>query len=89
MWISRLAWGIETVRERPQSPPAVVAIEVKRAKRWNRTWEKPMGALAATAGVKVDRMMGVYCGERSDRFDDMQAWPVKDFVEGLFSGRVF
>jgi len=67
----------------------VVAIEVKRAERWQRAWEKPMRGLGLAAGVEVDRMIGVYCGPRSYLFGDVQVWPAKDFISALFSGDVF
>ena len=54
-----------------------------------RAWGKPMLDLAAAAGVKVDRMIGVYCGTRSYRFGAIQVFPVKDFVRALFAGDVF
>jgi predicted AAA+ superfamily ATPase len=80
---------IETAPRRPGNPPQVVVIEIKRAERWNRTWNKPMWNLADTAGVKVDRMIGVYCGSRRYLFDDIEVWPVEDFLNALFSGEVF
>jgi len=80
---------IETARRRPNRPPRVVAIEVKRAERWDRGWDKPMRSLSETPGVKVDRMIGVYCGSRAYRFGDIQVWPVGDFVRALFAGEVF
>jgi len=80
---------IETAPRRPQSPPRVVAVEVKRAERWQRAWEKPMRGLSVAAGVEVDRMIGVYCGQRSYLFGDVQVWPVKEFIGALFSGEVF
>ncbi len=80
---------IETARRPPGNPPQVVVIEIKRADRWDRRWNKPMRNLADTSGVKVDRMIGVYCGLRSYRFDDIQVWPVEDFLKALFSGEVF
>jgi hypothetical protein len=67
----------------------VVAIEVKRAERWDRAWEKPMQALAAADGVKVDGMIGVYCGSRAYRFGGVQVWPFMDFVKALYTGEVF
>jgi len=57
--------------------------------RWDRAWGKPMLSLDATSGVKVERIIGVYCGSRSHRFDNNQVWPVKDFVRALFAGDVF
>jgi predicted AAA+ superfamily ATPase len=80
---------IETARRRPASPPRVVAIEIKRAERWDRAWGKPMRALAETSGVKVERMIGVYCGSRSYQFDNVKVWPVAEFVKALFAGEVF
>jgi hypothetical protein len=46
-------------------PPRVVAIEVKRAERWERSWGKAMRSLEDAAGVKAGRMIGVYCEVRS------------------------
>ena len=80
---------IETARRKQNSPSRVVTIEIKRAERWNRAWDKPMRGLADTSGIKVDRMIGVYCGSRSYMFDGIHVWPVGDFVKALFSGEVF
>ena len=80
---------IETARRRPGNPPRVVGIEVKRADRWNRAWNKPMRNLAGTSGVKVDRMIGVYCGSRIYHFDDIEILPLEGFLDALFSGEIF
>ena len=80
---------IETARRRPDSNPRVIAVEVKRAERWDRTWEKHMRALAASTGVTVERMFGVYCGSRSYQFDNITVLPVGDFIKALFSGDIF
>ncbi len=80
---------VEIAPKRPKTQPKVVAIEVKRAVRWHREWGKPMLNFSGTAGVKVDRMIGVYCGERRYRFGEIQVYPVKDFVKALFSGEIF
>ena len=80
---------IETAKRRPGSAPRVVAIEVKRAERWDRAWEKPMQALAASTGIKVDRMIGVYCGSKAYRFGEVQVWPMAEFVKALYAGEVF
>ena len=80
---------IETARRRAGNPPRVVAIETKRAARWDRAWNKPMRNLAGTAGVKVERMIGVYCGSRIYRFGDIEILPLEAFLDALFSGDVF
>ncbi|MBM4329832.1 MAG: ATP-binding protein [Deltaproteobacteria bacterium] len=80
---------IETARRRPGSPSRVVAIEVKRAERWDRAWDKPMRILAETSGIKVDHMIGVYCGAGSYQFDTIQILPMSVFVKKLFAGEIY
>lgn len=80
---------IETAHRRPDNYPRVVAIEVKRAERWDRAWEKPMRSLADHAGVTVERMFGVYCGSRSYQFDNLTVLPFADFIRTLFAGEIF
>ncbi len=36
----------------------------------------------------VERMIGVYCGKRRYRFDEVEVWPVEDFAKALFNGEV-
>jgi predicted AAA+ superfamily ATPase len=80
---------VETAGRRVGSLPQVAAIEVKRAERWDRSWEKPLRSLSESSGVKVDRMVGIYCGSRSYNADDLQVWPVAEFVKALHAGEVF
>jgi hypothetical protein len=80
---------IETARRRPNLPPVVAAIEIKPAKKWDRAWNKPMWNLAGSSGVKVNRMIGVYCGKCTYRFDNIEVLPVAEFLKALFSGEVF
>ena len=80
---------VETAGRRVGRLPRVAAIEVKRAERWDRSWEKPLRSLAESGGVKVDRKVGIYCGSRSYNFDGLQVWPVREFVKALHAGEVF
>jgi predicted AAA+ superfamily ATPase len=80
---------VETSRRRPNTLPHVVAVEVKRAERWDRAWDKAMRSLAETAGVRVERMIGVYCGSRRYEFDNVTVLPAADFVKALFAGEIF
>jgi len=80
---------IETARRRPGSLPRDVAIEVQRAERWDRAWDKPMRSLAAIGGLAVEQMIGIYCGSRTYSFDDVRIWPVEKFVKALHAGEVF
>ena len=80
---------VETALRRPNKPPQVVAIEVKRSDRWQREWAKPMLNLAGTGKVEVKRMIGVYCGKRTYRFGDVWVYPVGDFIRRLAAGEFF
>lgn len=80
---------IETARRQPGTMPRVVAVEVKRAESWDQRWDKPMRSLAEMSGVKVDRMIGVYCGKRVYQFSEVQVLPVKDFLQSLHAGEIF
>lgn len=80
---------IETAMRRPDSLPKIVALEIKRADRWDRSWERALRSLATTPGVRAERLIGVYCGSRPYRFDPVEVWPVGDFIEALFAGEIF
>jgi predicted AAA+ superfamily ATPase len=80
---------IETAGRRPGNQPRVVAVEVKRAERWDRAWDKPMRALTETSRIKVERMVGVYCGLRSYQFDSIMILPMAEFVKILFAGEIY
>ena len=80
---------VETSHRRQNASPHVVAIEIKRAERWDRSWDKALRNLADTAGVKVERMIGVYCGSRRYEFDNVTVVPVSEFFKELFDGEVF
>ena len=80
---------VETARRRPSTPARVVAIEIKRAERWDRAWDKALRGLAEAAGVNVDRMIGVYCGSKPYEFKKVTVMPFPEFVRALFSGEIF
>jgi predicted AAA+ superfamily ATPase len=80
---------IETAKRTQNNPPRVSAIEVKRSDKWNRSWNKAMLSLSHSSGVKVERMIGVYCGSRRYTFDNISILPVTDFLKGLYAGEVF
>ena len=80
---------VETSGRRQSKSAHVVAIEIKRAERWDRSWDKALRGLAETAGAEVERMIGVYCGSRIYEFDNVTVLPVAEFVKELFAGEVF
>ncbi len=80
---------IETQKRQPRRPARVVCIEAKLSPRWDRKWERAMRDLHASEGIHVERMIGVYTGERSYRFDDLDVWPVEEFLANLHAGKIF
>jgi predicted AAA+ superfamily ATPase len=80
---------IETRKRSSDAPPHVVCVEVKMAENWERQWERPMRSLAATDGLVVDRMFGVYTGTREMLYDGVHVLPVADFLRRLHAGEVF
>jgi predicted AAA+ superfamily ATPase len=80
---------IETSKGQRNRSSKVAAIEVKLAEKWDRAWDKPMRSLSENTGIRVDRMIGVYCGTRRYSFEAVDIMPFDDFIKSLFSGEIF
>lgn len=80
---------IESRKRSANAPAHFVAIEVKRADKWNRSWESGLKDLANQAGVKVDRLVAVYAGTRPYHFAGLDVLPVSEFLQGLHQGEIF
>jgi predicted AAA+ superfamily ATPase len=80
---------IETRKQQSGRPAHVVCVEVKLSPRWERRWERSMRDLQTLEGIRVDKMIGVYTGERSYYFDGLHVWPVEVFLKNLHQGKVF
>jgi predicted AAA+ superfamily ATPase len=80
---------IETAARQASKVPEVIAIAVKRSEQWQREWCKPILNLAGTKNVNVKHMIGVYCGERTYQFGNIQVFPFKDFVHRLTTGEFY
>jgi predicted AAA+ superfamily ATPase len=80
---------IETRKRQGNQPPHVVAVEVKLAPKWDRSWEKPMVDLAAQPGLRVERSFGVYTGTRAYEDNSLRVLPLTEFLATLHRGEVF
>jgi len=80
---------IETRKSVSGRPPHVIGVEVKLSPRWDRGWEGPLRRLAAAPKIRVERMIGVYTGDRTWRFDDFDVYPVTEFFKRLHDGLVY
>jgi len=80
---------IESRKRHANGPTHLVAVEVKRAEKWNRSWESGLRDLASQEGVKVDRSIAVYTGARTYHFGGLDVLPVSEFLQQLYQGRIF
>ena len=80
---------IETCKRQSGRSAHVVCVEVKLSARWERRWERAMRDLRTLSGINVEKMIGVYTGERSYHFDGLDVWPVEIFLENLHRGKIF
>jgi predicted AAA+ superfamily ATPase len=80
---------IETRKRQPSSVPHIVCIEVKLAEKWKHSWERTMRSLKTSARIEVDRMIGVYTGQRTYHFNGLDVLPVEEFLKRLYQGNVF
>ncbi len=48
-----------------------------------------MRSLHETEGIEVERMIGVYTGERVYHYDGLDVWPLEEFLRRLYEGEVF
>lgn len=80
---------IESRKRSVNAPAHLVAIEVKRADKWNRSWESGLRDLAVQKGVKVNRLIAVYTGTRAYHFEGLDVLPVSEFLQSLYKGEIF
>jgi predicted AAA+ superfamily ATPase len=80
---------IESRKRSANAPAHLVAIEVKRADKWNRSWESGLKDLANQTGLKVDRLIAVYAGTRPYHFASLDVLPVSEFLQDLHHGEIF
>ncbi len=86
---SEIDFIIETKKRQFASKAHVICIEVKMAETWDRKWEGPMRSLKESNQIQVDKMIGVYLGQRTYHFDGVDVLPVEEFFKQLHSGEIF
>jgi hypothetical protein len=59
------------------------------AEKWNPSWERAMRSVQNSDKIQVDRMIGVYTGQRMYHFNGLDVLPVEEFLKRLYQGDVF
>lgn len=65
-----------------------VAIEVKASKRWDKRFHRGLRRLRSELGAERTKCFGLYLGERSALWDDVQVLPVLEFLRRLWGGEI-
>ncbi len=63
-----------------------IAIEVKAAGRWEKRFNRGLRRVADELGRSRTTCYGIYSGERTALWDDVQVLPVTDFLQSLWGG---
>lgn len=66
-----------------------LALEFKLSKTWNAQWSSKLSEFANQSGVVVRKAIGIYCGERILTQKGVVIFPIKIFLEKLYSGDFF
>lgn len=80
---------IEIKKQTSGEASHIICIEVKLASKWNRKWEYPMRSLDQQDNIHVDRMIGIYMGNRTYHFDGVDIYPATVFLEKLHNQEIF
>lgn len=80
---------IETKKRQFTAKPHLVGLEAKMAETWDRKWDVAMLSLQESDHVEVDKMIGVYLGQRPYAFDGVDISPVVEFLGQLYKGNIF
>lgn len=79
---------VEKRKKTISTPEEFITIEVKLARSWRREFESPSRNLRAVSGNKLSRMIGIYCGDERLTFDGFEVFPLEQFVEELYQGKI-
>jgi predicted AAA+ superfamily ATPase len=66
----------------------VICIEVKYGKKYRSDWAKGFRDFSSLSKDSVKGQHIIYCGQDRLRDDGVDVWPVKDFFDALFKGKI-
>ena len=65
-----------------------VAAEFKASTRWERRFNRGLQRMRSELGKRFAKGYGVYLGDRSARWDNVDVLPARDFLHRLWDGEV-
>jgi predicted AAA+ superfamily ATPase len=80
---------VETRKKTLSSPAEVVLIEVKLADRWRPDFDKHLREVSRSANFKVKACVGVYLGRQRLRREEIDVFPLSEFIGALYDGQFF
>ena len=87
LWFWRSYDGVE-VDALCETVDGFVAIEIKASPRWEKRFNRGLRRVADDLGNRRTACYGVYLGERSALWDDVNVLPLVDFLKRLWAGEV-
>lgn len=80
---------VELRKRRMEIPAEILGIEVKLSNRWDKSWNRALENMREQKGIRVNRLIGVYTGERRYKFGNVDVIPAEDFLTELHKGNIF
>jgi uncharacterized protein len=78
--------AIETQKKTLSKKQLVTMIEIKSAKKWDTRWNEPLFDIKAKSKGRVDKIFGVYRGDKTLDFGALKILPVEEFLARLAKG---
>jgi len=80
---------IEIEKQNGDKKAKIICIEVKTNKTWRRANEKTINNLISTEKVDVIKSFGIYLGEETLYFNNIEVSNAKNFFNDLYLGKIF
>lgn len=77
---------IECQKKTISKPALYTALEIKSAKTWDARWNEALFDLQIKSKNKVNRLVGIYRGNKKLHFKNIEVYPVEQFFDLLSKG---
>ena len=80
---------VETAKKVMHSPAAYLAIEVKLAKKWQRSWSHALTSFCTGSEARIAKAYGIYLGADTISDGPVEVMNLNEFSRRLWEGRIF